>query len=129
MRLKDLSVAISNPMQIYYDNLNNIQLAKNPVFHAKTKHIEVHYHFVCEWVLSSKVELRYVHNDRQVAVIFTKALGIDKLQQFSEMLGIQHLDVPQVRGRAAVGKDNSCDDEPELESVEGKRRDDKTNQR
>ena len=60
MRLKDLSVAISNPMQIYYDNLNNIQLAKNPVFHAKTKHIEVHYHFVRKRVLTSEVELKYV---------------------------------------------------------------------
>ena len=47
---------VSDPTTIYCDNLNSIQLAKNPVFHARTKHIEVHYHFVCERVLSSEEE-------------------------------------------------------------------------
>ena len=55
--LKDLQVEVSDSTTIYYDNLSSIQLAKNPVFHARTKHIEVHYHFVCERVLSSEVEL------------------------------------------------------------------------
>ena len=82
-----------------------MQLAKYPVFHAHTKHIEVHYHFVRERVLSGEVELRYVHTDRQVADIFTKPLGSDKLQHFTEMLGVQHLDVPHLRGRSK-GKDS-----------------------
>ena len=37
-------------LPIYCDNINSMQLAKNPVFHARTKHIEVHYHFVRERV-------------------------------------------------------------------------------
>ena len=40
--LKDLQEEVSDPTTIYCDNLNSIQLAKNPVFHARTKHIEVH---------------------------------------------------------------------------------------
>mgnify|MGYP000409130998 CR=1 FL=1 len=40
--LKDLQVEVSNPTTIYYNNLSSIQLAKNPVFHTRTKHIEVH---------------------------------------------------------------------------------------
>ena len=44
--LKDLWVEVSDPTMIYCHNLSNIQLAKNLVFHAWTKHIEVHYHFV-----------------------------------------------------------------------------------
>ena len=68
------------------------------MFHARTKHIEVHYHFVSERVLSGEVELRYVHTDRQVANIFTKPLGSDNLQHFSGMLGLQHLDVSHLRG-------------------------------
>ena len=44
--LKDLQEEVSNPTMIYCDNLSSIQLAKNPVFHERTKHIEVHYHFV-----------------------------------------------------------------------------------
>ena len=39
--LKDLQVEVSDPTTIYCDNLKSIQLAKNPVFHARTKHIEV----------------------------------------------------------------------------------------
>ena len=62
--LKDLQVEVSDPTMIYCDNLNSIQLAKNLVFHARTKHIEVHYNFVRERVLSGEVELVYVPMDR-----------------------------------------------------------------
>ena len=47
--LKHLHMEVSDPTTIYSDNLNNI--------HALTKHIEVHYHFIRERVLSSEVEL------------------------------------------------------------------------
>ena len=62
--IKDLQEEVSDPTTIYCDNLSSIQLAKNPVFHARTKHIEVHYHFLRERVLSSEVELLYVLTDR-----------------------------------------------------------------
>jgi hypothetical protein len=78
--LKDLHKEMSDPTVIYCDNLSSIQLAKNLVFHARTKHIEVHYHFVRERVLSCEVELQYVPTDWQTADIFTKPLGIDKLR-------------------------------------------------
>ena len=41
-RVTDLHVEVSNPTTTYCDNLSSIQLAKNLVFHAQTKHIEVH---------------------------------------------------------------------------------------
>ena len=44
--LKDLDVSIKDPILLYYDNMSNIHLTRNPVFHAQTKHIEVHYHFI-----------------------------------------------------------------------------------
>jgi hypothetical protein len=59
----------------------------------------VHYHFVRERVLSSEVELQHVPMDRQIADIFTKPLGLDKLRKFSSVLGLRHLDVPNLRGR------------------------------
>ena len=102
--LRDLRIEVPTPIPIYCDNMSSMQLAKNPVFHARTKHIEVHYHFVRERVQSGEVELRYVHTDRQVADIFTKPLGSDKLQHFTDMLGVQHLDVPHLRGRSRQGK-------------------------
>ena len=77
--LRDLRIEVPTPIPIYCDNMSSMQLAKNPVFHARTKHIEVHYHFLRERVLSGEVALRYVHTDRQVADIFTNLLVSDKL--------------------------------------------------
>jgi hypothetical protein len=57
---KDLYEEVSDPTEIYCDNLGSIQLAKNPVFNVRTKHIGVHYHFVRELVLSGEVELTHV---------------------------------------------------------------------
>ena len=56
---------VSDLRTIYYDNLSSIQLAKNPIFHDRTKHIEVHYHFIRESILSSEVELEYVLTDTE----------------------------------------------------------------
>ena len=50
------------------------------MFHARTKHIEVHYHFIRERVLDGNIDLTYVRTDEQVVDIFTKALGAEKLQ-------------------------------------------------
>ena len=52
------------------------------MFHARTKHIEVHYHFFRERVLDGDIDLTYVRTDEQVADIFTKALGAEKLRRF-----------------------------------------------
>ena len=109
-QLKDIQEEVSDPTTIYCDNLSSIQLAKNPVFHTRTKHIEVHYHFVHERVLSGEVELQYVPTDRQTADIFTKPLGLDKLRQFSGGLELRHLDVPDLRGRT-VPKDRPREQE------------------
>ena len=78
---------VSDPTTIYCDKLNNIQLAKNLV-----------YHFVREHVLSGEVQLQYVPMDRQNANIFTKPLGLDKLRQFLGALGLRQLDIPNLRG-------------------------------
>ena len=42
--LKDLDESVDEPVLVYCNNLNNIRLAKNPVFHPRAKHIEVYYH-------------------------------------------------------------------------------------
>ena len=101
---------VFDPMTIYHHNLSSIQLAKNHIFHARTKHIEVHYHFVRECVLSGEAELVYVLTDRQTVDIFTKPLGLNKLRQFSGALGLRHLDVPNLRGRT-ISRDREREQE------------------
>ena len=82
MLLRDLGIQVQVPIVIYCDNLSSIQLARNPVFHARTKHIELHYHFVQERVLDGNIDLMYVRTNEQVTDISTKALGAEKLRRF-----------------------------------------------
>ena len=96
--LKDLGIPIKDPTPLYCDNMSNIYLAWNPVFHAQTKHIEVHYHFIRECVLASDVDLQHISTNLQMADIFTKALGADKLWQFMTDLELTIPDLPSLRG-------------------------------
>ncbi len=81
------------PIVIYCDNISSILLANNIVYHAKTKHIEVHYHFIREKVLTKEIDLIHVSTEDQVANIFTKALGTNKLKKFRKMLGVLEVDL------------------------------------
>ena len=56
-------------------------IAKNPAFQACTKHIETHYHYVWELINDEIVELEYCPISENAADIFTKALGVEQLQQ------------------------------------------------
>ena len=58
------------------------------MFHARTKHIEVHHHFVREKVLNQEIDLQKIRSEDQVADIFTKALGRAKLEEFRAALGV-----------------------------------------
>lgn len=62
------------PPIIWCDNNSAIYLATNPVFHARTKHIEVDFHFVREKIALKQLQVRYVPHALQVADIFTKPL-------------------------------------------------------
>ncbi|KAL6344205.1 hypothetical protein AAG906_035430 [Vitis piasezkii] len=67
---------------LYYDNQSAVRLAENPVFHARTKHVEVHYHFIREKVLEEEVELKQIKSEDQVAYLFTKGLSGRKFESF-----------------------------------------------
>ena len=58
------------------------------MFHARTKHIEVHYHFVREKVIDGEVDLLYVSTNQQVSDILTKGLSMEKHTQFRDMMGV-----------------------------------------
>ena len=78
----------TKPISIHCDNQSAIKLAKNPVFHARSKHIEIHHHFVRERVLRGEVQLHYVPTDSQPADIFTKPLPRLKFEKHRQTLGI-----------------------------------------
>jgi hypothetical protein len=90
--LGDLGLHVDRQVVIYCDNLSNIQLVRTPVFHARTKHIEVHYHVIREKVLAGEIDFIYVNTKDQVADIFTKVLGVEKHCRFHSMLGVMELE-------------------------------------
>jgi hypothetical protein len=91
--LSDLGQLVDAPVVIYCDNINSILLANNLVYHARTKHIEVHYHFIKEKVIAKEIDLIHVSTEDQVVDIFTKALGINNLKKFQKMLGVLEVDL------------------------------------
>ncbi|KAH8944177.1 hypothetical protein BDL97_13G095100 [Sphagnum fallax] len=106
--LGDLGLHVNIHVVIYCDNLSCIQLAKNSVFHAQTKHIEVHYHFIREKVLAGEINLIYVSTKDQVVDIFTKVLGAEKHRRFCNMLGMMELEL-SLRGNVEMSSSTSAD--------------------
>uniref|UniRef100_A0A2N9HP43 Uncharacterized protein n=1 Tax=Fagus sylvatica TaxID=28930 RepID=A0A2N9HP43_FAGSY len=74
MVLKDLGIFLATPPIIWCDNLSALDLASNPVFHARTKHVEVDYHFIREKVVNKDIQFHHISIDDQLADILTKAL-------------------------------------------------------
>jgi len=91
--LSDLGQSVDAPVIIYCDNISSILLGNNPIYHARTKHIEVHYHFIREKVLAKEIGLIHVSTENQVVDIFTKALGTNKLKRFRKMFGVLEVDL------------------------------------
>ena len=110
--LKDLGVPIKDPTSPYCDNMSNIYLARNPVFHARTKHIKVHYHFIRERVLAGDVDLQHISTNLQTADIFTKDLGADKLWKFMTDLGLTIPDLSSLRGSTEDIRNNTWIPQP-----------------
>lgn len=86
--LKDLYQSTDEPVLLHCDNQSTIRLAENPIFHARTKHVEVQYHFVREKVLEGDIEMKYIQTNDQVADLFTKGLTVTKFEDFRRQLGM-----------------------------------------
>jgi len=74
------------------DNQSSVKLAKNLVFHARMKYIEIQYHFIKEKVISGDIELTHVSTNEQLADIFIKPLGRIKFESMRSRLQIQSLE-------------------------------------
>ncbi|GJV24560.1 hypothetical protein Tco_1377255, partial [Tanacetum coccineum] len=76
--LKDLQCNDLLPVDLFCDSNSAIKIAANPVFHERTKHLEIDLHFVREKILNGVVKTVKVDTANQIADIFTK--GLDTLQ-------------------------------------------------
>ena len=76
----ELNVSIQMPIKVWSDSKSAIQLAANPVFHERTKHIEINCHFIRDKVKTGLIQTEYVHTHQQVADLLTK--GLSQAQHF-----------------------------------------------
>ncbi|XP_038896371.1 uncharacterized mitochondrial protein AtMg00810-like [Benincasa hispida] len=86
--LKDLQVKILMPTTIFCDNQAVIVIASNPMFHERTKHIEIDYHFVQDKIAYGFLKVLPIQSSQQLADMFTKALLTSVLSKLVSKLGI-----------------------------------------
>ena len=71
------------------DNQSAIALCKNPVYHDRSKHIDIKYHFIRDMVESGSVSVEHVRSGDQLADILTKPLGRIKFLEMRERIGMR----------------------------------------
>jgi hypothetical protein len=72
--LKDLHIPVQSPPILYCDYLNALHMTVNPVFHARSKYIELDYHFVQEQVVIRQLVTKHVFTNNQVVDLLTKPM-------------------------------------------------------
>ena len=85
--MKDLGIYLPIPPKLWCDNVSALAIASNPVFHARTKHIEVDYHFVREKVLRRDLQIKYIATGDQLANVFPKSLSTSRFGFLSSKMG------------------------------------------
>lgn len=87
--LKKLKVFQEKPPILWCNNLGATYLTVNPIFHARTKHIEVDFHFVREQVARKAMDVRFISSKDQLADLFTKALSRSPFDSICHNLNLQ----------------------------------------
>jgi|UniRef100_A0A2N9EPG4 hypothetical protein len=95
--VKDLGIFLSDPPILWCDNVSALAIASNPVFHARTKHIEVDFHFIHERVICKDLQVKFVSTVDQLADIFTKGLFSPRFQDLQSKLLVP-VDTIRLRG-------------------------------
>jgi hypothetical protein len=86
--LADLFGHEMDSIVIHCDNQSYVKLSENHVFHDKSKHIEIKYHYIGDMVQRKAIHVQYLSTHEQVADVFTKPLSKTKFEYFHERLGL-----------------------------------------
>ena len=93
--LKDLGQGQVEATNIMCDNISAVSISKNPVFHGRTKHFKIKYHFIREVQQSNEVLLVHCSSENQLADIFTKTLPMERFEALKQKIGVCHPDAKE----------------------------------
>ena len=77
------------PTTIWCDNQSSIKIAKNPMFHDRTKHFEIYLHFTRQKIEDKSIKVEYLQTSEQLSDILTKPLGRQKFEKCRDQLCIR----------------------------------------
>lgn len=89
--LNQISADPKGPITLFIDNKSAIDLAKNLVFHGRSKHIDISYHFIRECVEWGEIIVKHVSGDKQRADCLTNSLATIKFDRMRNLLGVKEL--------------------------------------
>ena len=89
--LTDLGAAPTKPTVLMEDNQGAIAIARNPVAHARTKHIDIHYHYVREALHEGAIDLQYCPTSEMIADLLTKPLSRGQFERLQLGMGMDML--------------------------------------
>ena len=86
--LHELRIPFDGPLQIWCDNKSSIEMTRNPVYHDRTKHVEIDRHYIKEKVEAGIMTLTYVRSSEQIGDMMTKPLDRPTFERFRSKLGM-----------------------------------------
>jgi hypothetical protein len=87
--LSEIGYPMTTPTPLYGDNQGSIFIASSPVTERRSKHIDIHFHYIRQEIERKRLQVFFVDGASNTADLFTKNLPRDKFEKFRADLGLE----------------------------------------